>query len=92
MQSNSEQNPNERPGISFFDTIVEIYQWLEIVVAVLIAGMIIAILVYDSKPGNTSRSWVIVIMIIALVVGVILATSALRKKRKVQDNSENNGI
>lgn len=80
MKSTFGQKRKESQRLSVFDLLVEIYDWLHVVAASLIVGLIIGFAVYYSKPGKTSLIVAIAIVVTSLVVGIILAANVWKQK------------
>lgn len=80
MKPVSEQKNKKDQKLPRFDLLVEIYDWLQIVFAALIVGLIIGLIVYSAKPGKTGRILAFAIIGAAIIVGVILANNVWKQK------------
>jgi hypothetical protein len=66
-----------------FDTITEVFGWLQIVASPLVAGLVIGALVYLAKRDTIGLAIGITIAAIGLVVGVVWATKVWGRKGTV---------
>jgi F0F1-type ATP synthase assembly protein I len=87
MEPISKKRSNKGQKLPVFEVIVEIYAWLEIVFASVLVGIIIGLVVYQTKPGKTGLALGIAITIVGLVVGIILAINSSKNRRATQVDS-----
>lgn len=80
--------PNQKPAkgkkpenkMGVFDYTFEIIGWLQIVVSPLLLGLIIGFVIYVSNPGTLRLIVGISVATLGLIIGIIWATKAWKKK------------
>lgn len=79
MKEASEQKSNKSEEGDILESIVQVYRWLEVVVASLIMGLIVSFPIYYSNPDKTRLQIGIGIMILSLIIGFIIAFRQSKK-------------
>ena len=74
---NSEKKENT---MSFFDYATEVVGWLQIVASPLLAGLVIAALIYFSNSSTFRLVIAIGVILIALIIGIVFATRVWKKQ------------
>ncbi len=69
--------------MSFLDYATEVTGWLQIILSPLLAGLIIAAIIYFSNPSTPRMIIAITVALIGLIVGIIFAIRVWKKKGTV---------
>lgn len=62
-----------------FETIIDIFQWIAIVLSPLLISSVIGVLVYLSYPGTTGIILFILFGLLGLIIGIIWATRVWKR-------------
>jgi hypothetical protein len=71
----------------FFDKTVEIYAWLEVIIASIIVGLITGAAIYFSRPDPIRLYLAIASIILSLVIGGFLANMNRKEKWKIHQEA-----
>ena len=66
------------------DLLVKIIAWLQIVASPLIAGLLIAVIVYANIPGTLGLILALLLSASGLIGGIVFATRTWKKKGAVE--------
>ena len=80
MDDTKTQDAQKHGKLSFFETLTEIFGWLQIVASPLIAGLAIGFIIYLSRPDNMGLFIGIAVALIGLIIGIVWATKIWKKK------------
>ena len=69
--------------VDSFDVTVKIFAWLEVFFATLIAGLIVAIPIYLSKPNSIRLKIALAILVLSFVIGCVLANKNRKEKQQI---------
>ena len=74
MKDKVQNNENGKGRLSFFELVIEVIGWLQIVASPLLAGIIIGALIYFSGPSALRLVIAIIVALAGLIVGIVFAT------------------
>ena len=78
----------EKDGkVDFFDKIVELYAWFEVVVASFIVGLIVASAIYFSMANPSRLYLAIASAILSLIIGAFIGNKNRKEKRKIHQDT-----
>ncbi|MEP7238639.1 MAG: hypothetical protein ABI685_12260 [Ferruginibacter sp.] len=77
-EAQKDKNPENK--LNFFDYVFEIIGWLQIVAFPLLPGLVIGAVIYFSNPGILRLIISISVATLSLIIGIIIATKAWKKK------------
>ena len=80
MSDKIQKVEEKKDKMSFFDHATELVGWLQIVASPLLAGLVIAALIYFSNPTILRLVIAIGVAILGLIVGIIFATKVWKKQ------------
>ena len=80
MSDKIQKVEEKRDKMFFFDYATEVVGWLQIVASPLLAGLVIAALIYFSNPTILRLVIAIGVAILGLIVGIIFATKVWKKQ------------
>lgn len=80
MTDKIQNSAKKENTMSFFDYATEVVGWLQIVASPLLAGLVIAALIYFSNPSTLRLVIAIGVILIALVIGIVFATRVWKKQ------------
>ena len=83
----------EKDGkVDFFDRIVELYAWFEVVVASFIVGLIVASAVYFSMANPGRIYLAITSLILSLIIGGFLAKKNWKEKLEIHQDTTSQSL
>jgi hypothetical protein len=80
MTDEIQKSENEKSTMSFFDYAAEVVGWLQIAAAPLIAGLIIAAVIYFPNPTTLRLVIGIGVALAGLIAGMVFATRKWKKQ------------
>jgi hypothetical protein len=80
LKDKVQNSPKKENKMSFFDYATEVVGWLQIVASPLLAGLVIAVMIYFSNPSTLRLVIAIGVVLISLIVGIVFATRIWKKQ------------
>ena len=80
MTELKQQTEKQKQKKNFFELMMEVVGWVQIVVSPLLLGAIIGSIIYFSRPNYTRLVIAISVASIGLIIGIVWATRVWKKR------------